>query len=143
MDEHFPPIIRRWLGEQRGGADEDIDHSTKQAADICGRSQRASGAAKGAEPVNRKERTRYHAALRPLEENALRLWSQNNGFWIDEFEFIKMYGSRRIGAEAGQTVYLHQDSYSVVKVNTGNYHGHWLEFFNRRLCHAMLFSSTK
>jgi hypothetical protein len=31
----------------------------------------------------------------------------------------------------------------VVKVNTGTYHGNWLEFFNRLLCHAILFPATK
>jgi hypothetical protein len=73
MDEFFPAIIRQWLGEQRGSSNENIDTPTEQAANICGASQAASGAAKEAEPLNRKERTRYNAAVRPLEENALKI----------------------------------------------------------------------
>jgi hypothetical protein len=59
MDEHFPQIIGQWLGNQRGANNESIDTSTKEAADICRASKAASEAAKGTEPVSRKERTRY------------------------------------------------------------------------------------
>lgn len=82
MDEFFPEIIRQWLGEQRGSINENIDTPTEQAANICGTSNAASGAAKGTEPFNRKERTQYNAALSPFEESALKIWSQTNGLWI-------------------------------------------------------------
>ncbi len=59
MDEHFPQIIRQWLGDQQGANNESLNRPTAEAAHICGRSQAASGAAKGTEPVNRKERARY------------------------------------------------------------------------------------
>ncbi len=62
MDEHFPQIIRQWLGEQRGGDNEIIDTPAKEAANICGASQAASEAAKGTEPISRKER---NATMRP------------------------------------------------------------------------------
>lgn len=77
MDEHFPQIIRRWLGNQRGANNENIDTPTKEAANICGRSQAASDAAKGTEPLNRKERSRYNAAIKPLEENDLQGWEKS------------------------------------------------------------------
>jgi hypothetical protein len=143
MDEHFPPIIRQWLDNQRNANNASIDTATKDAANIVGASQAASAAAKGAEPVNRKERTNYNAVVRPLEENALRLWAQNNGLWISEQDFIRQYGSRQIGVGAEQKVYLHKNGREVIKVNTGAYHGNWLEFFNRLLCHAILFPTTK
>lgn len=72
MDEFLPKIIRQWLGEQRGSSNENIGTPAAQAANICGASQAASGAAKEAESFNRKERTRYNAAVRPLVENVLK-----------------------------------------------------------------------
>ncbi len=63
--------------------------------------------------------------------------------WISEHDFIRQYASRQIGAGAEQTVYLHPNGCEVIKVNTGTYHGNWLEFFNRLLCHAILFPTTK
>lgn len=143
MDKHFPQIIRQWLGNQRGANNESIDTPTKEAANICGASQAASEPAKGTEPINRKERTRYNAAVKPLEESALQVWSQSRGLWISEHDFMQQYTSRQIGAGAEQRVYLHPDGREVVKANTGTYHGNWLEFFNRLLCHAILFPATK
>lgn len=143
MDEHFPEIIRQWLGEQRSSSNENIDTPTEQAANICGASQATSGAAKEAEPLNRKERTRYNAVVRPLEENALKTWAQTNGLWISEQDFKNQFASRKIGAGAEQQVYLHPNGREVIKANTGTYHGNWLEFFNRLLCHAIFFPATK
>lgn len=143
MDEFFPKIIREWLGEQRGASNESIDTPTEQAANICGASQAASRAAKGTEPLNRKERAQYNAAVRPLEESALKIWSQTNGLWFNEQDFRQQYASRKIGAGAEQQVYLHPNGREVIKANTGTYHGNWLEFFNRLLCHAILFPATK
>ncbi|MCO5237200.1 MAG: hypothetical protein M9933_13115 [Chitinophagaceae bacterium] len=143
MDEFFPEIIRQWLGEQRGSSNENIDTPTEQAANICGASQAASAAAKTTEPLNRKERTQFNAAVRPLEESALTTWSQTNGLWIREQDFKQQYFSRKIGAGAEQQVYLHPNGREVIKANTGTYHGNWLEFFNRLLCHAILFPATK
>jgi hypothetical protein len=143
MDEHFPPIIRQWLDNQRNANNESIDTATKDAANIAGASQATSAAAKRTEPVNRKERTSYNAAVRPLEESALQLWSQSNGLWISEQDFVSQSGARQIGAGAEQKVYLHENGKEVIKVNTETYHGNWLEFFNRLLCHAILFPTTK
>lgn len=91
MGEHFPSIIRQWLDDQRNANNESIDTATKEAANIAGTSQATSAAAKGAQPVNRKERTRYNGAVRPLEDNDLRLWSQENGLWINERDFLRQY----------------------------------------------------
>jgi hypothetical protein len=143
MDEHFPQIIRQWLGNQRSSDIDSIDSPTKQAANICGASQAASEAAKGTEPINRKERAQYNAAVRPLEEGALQVWSQSKGLWISEYDFMQKYATRQIGAGAEQKVYLHPNGCEVVKANIGTYHGNWLEFFNRLLCHAILFPATK
>ena len=143
MGEHFPQIIRQWLGNERGAEFESIDQPTKEAADICGRSQAASEQAKGKEPVNRKERAQYNVGVRPLEELALKQWSVEKGLWIDEEIFLADFGHRKIGAGAEQTVYLHPNGFEVIKANTGTYHGNWLEFFNRLLCHAILFPSTR
>lgn len=143
MDEYFPPLIRRWLDDQRNANNGSIDTATKDAASICGTSQATSAAAKGAEPFNRKERAIYNAAVRPLEENDLQLWSQDNSLWISEHNFLSQYAARQIGAGAEQKVYLHENGREVIKVNTGTYHGNWLEFFNRLLCHAILFPATK
>jgi hypothetical protein len=143
MDEYFPPLIRQWLDDQRDANNESIDTATKEAANIAGASQATSAAAKGTEPVSRKERKIYNAAVRPLEENDLRLWSQDNGLWISEHDFLRQYAARQIGAGAEQKVYLHENGRKVIKVNTGTYHGNWLEFFNRLLCHAILFPATK
>lgn len=143
MDEHFPQIIRQWLGNQRSANNESIDKPTKDAANICGASQAASDASKGTEPINRKERARYNAVVRLLEESALQVWAQSGDLWISEQEFMKQYATREIGAGSEQKVYLHPDGFEVIKVNTGSYHGNWLEFFNRLLCHAILFPATK
>lgn len=143
MDEHLPQIIRQWLDDQRDACNESIDAATKDAASISGASQATSEAAKRAEPVNRKERAGYNAAIRSLEENALQLWSQSKGLWINEHDFAEQYATRQIGAGAEQKVYLHENGREVIKVNTGTYHGNWLEFFNRLLCHAILFPATK
>lgn len=66
MDEFFQQIIRQWLGNQRDADNESIDTTTKDAAGICGASQAASEAAKGTEPVNRKERLRYNTIVREM-----------------------------------------------------------------------------
>jgi hypothetical protein len=82
MDEFFPEMVRQWLGAKRGSGDENIDTTAEQAANICGASQASSRAAKEAEPLNRKERTRFNAAIRPLEEIALKNWSQTKGLCV-------------------------------------------------------------
>lgn len=143
MDEHFPQIIRQWLGDQRGSGDERIDIPTKEAADICGTSQKTSALSKGKEPINRKERSQYNAVVRPIEEKFLKKWSETQGLWISERDFMRNYKTRQIGAGAEQQVYLHENGSEVIKVNTGNYHGNWLEFFNRLLSHYILFPATK
>ena len=143
MDEHLPKIIRQWMGFERNGDNDHFDRTAKEAADICGACQAASDAAKGAEPVNRKERATYNSFVKPLEESALQIWAQNRGLWVSQKDFTQQYKERQIGAGAEQKVYLHEDGRHVIKVNTGTYHGNWLEFFNRLLCHSLLFPATK
>ncbi len=102
MDEFFPKIIWRWLGEQRIDDNESIDKPTEQAAYICGESQAASRTTKCSEPINRKERAKFNEIVRPFEERELKLWAQKNGYWISEQDFIQKYSNRKIGAGAEQ-----------------------------------------
>ena len=88
MEEHYPEILRRYLGEERDGGSEYFDQTTKVAADICGASQRASDAAQTTEPVGRKERSEFSGQVRPLEEDALKVWAIQNNLWIPENEFL-------------------------------------------------------
>ena len=87
MDEHFSQIIRRWLGNERGSGNESFDLPAKEAAGICGASQKASSASKGKEPINRKERSQYNAIIRQSEEKLLKEWSQSKGLWVSEPDF--------------------------------------------------------
>ena len=59
MEEHYPQILRRYMGEERIGSYEYYDKATKDAADICGAGQGASKASKRSEPVSRQERAQY------------------------------------------------------------------------------------
>jgi Serine/Threonine/Tyrosine Kinase found in polyvalent proteins len=142
MDQQFPTILQQWLDEKRNSDLEGFDRTTKNAAIIAGASQRASAIAQESEPLTRKERTKFNSVVRPIEEKALEQWAKANKLWITPAEFLEQYGSRFIGAGAEQKVYLHESARKVIKVNTGNYHGNWLEFFNRLLCHSILFPST-
>jgi hypothetical protein len=143
MEEHYPEILRRFMGEERDGSFEYYDKTTKDAADICGASQGTSSAAKGTEPVNRQERAQYSEQVRPLEEAALKQWALHERLWIAEKDFLSRYAIRKIGSGAEQKVYLKEDGLTVVKVNKGRFHGNWLEYFNRLLFHAFLFPATK
>ncbi|HEX8357587.1 MAG TPA: hypothetical protein VF610_09255, partial [Segetibacter sp.] len=99
--------------------------------------------AKGAEPLNSKERAQYNAVVRFLEEEALKLWAVQAGIWVNEIDFNKRFENRKIGQGAEQAVYLRDDKPTVIKVNTGNYHGNWGEFFLRILFHEILFPTTR
>ncbi|CAN5626769.1 hypothetical protein BH10BAC3_BH10BAC3_28940 [soil metagenome] len=68
MDNHYPPILRQWLGGERDWGYENDDSTTKKAASICGASQVASEAAKGTEPIGREERARYFKQVTHFEE---------------------------------------------------------------------------
>ncbi len=83
MEEHYPEILRQYLGEERNGSFEYYDQTTKAAADICGASQGASKAAKGPEPLNRKERSEYNGQVTPLEEAALKEWALRKKLWTE------------------------------------------------------------
>jgi hypothetical protein len=87
MDEYFPPLIRQWLDDQRNANNESIDTATKDAANISGASQATSAAAKGTEPIDRKERTIYNAAVRPLEENALNFGHKATAYGLVSMTF--------------------------------------------------------
>jgi hypothetical protein len=142
METHYPPILRQYVGEERIGRVANFDSTTIDAAHICARCQSTSVEAEGAEPLNRKERHRYNQQVRPVEELALIAWAKENNLWEDEKEFIKQYAERKIGEGAEQKVFLKEDGKMVVKVNAGNYHGAWLEYFNRLLFHTVLFPAT-
>lgn len=143
MDQHHPEILRQYLGEKRAGGFTNYDKTTKNAADISGASQGTSAAAKRKEPVTREERSAYSEQVRILEEIDLKKWAISSNLWISEEQFNFQYSSRFIGEGAEQKVYLKDDGLSVVKVNSGRFHGNWLEYFNRLLFHAFLFPSTK
>ncbi len=143
MEEHYPHILWRYMGEERDGSYAYYDKTTKDAADICGASQGTSRAAKGAEPVGREERARFSEQVRPIEEVALKNWAAKNNLWIAEDDFNFKYHDRKIGAGAEQKVYLKEDGLKVLKVNQGRFHGNWLEYFNRLLFHAFFFPATR
>ncbi len=142
MEAHYPPLLRQFMGEERSRCTTYFDETTIAAAHICGGCQSTSDAAKGKEPVNRKERHSYNQAVRLIEEAALKQWAKEHGLWVDEQEFKAQYAERKIGEGAEQKVYLKEDGKTVIKVNAGNYHGAWLEYFNRLLFHAVLFPAT-
>lgn len=143
MEEFFPEVVRQWLGDQRTQSDGSVDRATQQAASICGTSQAASRNAQAQEPISRKERSLFNASVKPLEERALESWAKENGLWVPESDFFARYEGRKIGQGAEQQVYLHPNGKQVIKANSGTYHGNWLEFFNRLVCHALFFPSTK
>ena len=142
MVAHYPPILRQFMGEERSRRNTYFDQTTIAAADICGSCQSTSDAAKGKEPVNRKERHVYNQTVRLLEEAALMKWAKEHGLWVDEQLFKAQYDERKIGEGAEQKVYLKEDGKTVIKVNTRSYHGSWLAYFNRLLFHAVLFPAT-
>ena len=59
MEDHYPQILREYMGEERDGSYEYDEKTTKDAADICGRCQKASEAAQRPEPVSRQERAKF------------------------------------------------------------------------------------
>lgn len=100
MEEHYPEIFRQFMGEERDRGFENYDKKTKEAADICGASQGTSDAAKGTEPLNRKERAEFSEQVRPLEEATLKDWTLQHNLWISEKQFLFRYNDRYIGAGA-------------------------------------------
>ncbi len=104
MEEHYPAILRRFMGAERDGSFEYYNKTTKDAADICGASQGSSDAAKGAEPISREERAQYSEQVRPLEETALKEWALQQKLWISEKNFLLLYSERKIGEGAEQKV---------------------------------------
>lgn len=142
MEAYYPPILRRYMAEERDAGNAYTDATTRIAAGICGACQKTSEAVKGAEPLNRKERAQYNEQVKPVEQTALKEWAFSNQCWISESQFVAQYGERQIGEGSEQRVYLKPDGKTVVKVNLGFFHGNWLEYFNRLLCHAFLFPAT-
>ncbi len=109
---------------------------------IAARSQRTSEAAKAAEPVTRKERAQYNEKVKPTEEEALLTWAKENHLWIEENDFTAQFKSNYVDEGAEQKVYLKEDGIRARKVNTGHFHGTWLEFFIRLILHEAIFRST-
>lgn len=143
MVECYPQILRQYLGEEREGSNELVDETTKRAAFIAGTSQSTSAVAKGPEPYSRKERSRYNETVRPVEEAALILFAKKEGLWVNEIDFNNAYENRKIGEGAEQKVYLSENGKTVIKLNTGSFHGTWLDYFNRLIYHSFLFPSAK
>ncbi len=143
MVEYYPKILREYLDEKREGCYGLVDETTKHAAFIAGTSQSTSAAAKGPEPYSRKERSSYNEAVRPLEEEALLSFVKQEGLWISETDFKNKYENLKIGEGAEQKVYLGKNGKTVIKVNSGIFHGSWLEYFNRLIYHSFLFPSAK
>ncbi|MCW3111170.1 MAG: hypothetical protein JWQ09_5676 [Segetibacter sp.] len=94
MEEHYPEILRQYMGEERVGSSENYGNTTKQATDICGRCQSTTDAAKGAEPVSREERSVFCKKVRPIEENALRKYAVEDNLWMNENDFLAKYKDR-------------------------------------------------
>ena len=82
-----------WV-DQRSGSHESVDAITIGAADICGRCQAASKAAKETEPANRKERSRYNTTIRPVVYYAFIAWTKSIGIWSKEDGFLVQYSTR-------------------------------------------------
>lgn len=109
---------------------------------IAARSQSTSEAAKGTEPLTRKERAQYNQKVKPEEEKALFEWAKNGNLWIEESKFNTQFSSNYLDEGAEQKVYLNDDGVRVHKVNAGYFHGTWLEFFIRLITHKAIFPST-
>lgn len=135
MEKHYPEILGQYLGQQRDGGNDNFDPTTKEAADICGRCQSTSEAAKGPEPLSREERTAFGEKVKPVQEATLRAFSIRKHLWVSENDFLAKYQNRFIGSGAEQKVYLSEDGYDVLKVTWGRFHLTWLEYFNRLLFH--------
>ncbi len=123
--------IHNLLGEQR---EREYESTLETATCIAARSQATSETAKGKEPINRKERAQFNQQVRSQEEIALRSWAKEINIWIDD-ERVKEIAKRYIDEGAEQKVYLKEDGHSVQKINTGIFHGAWLEFFLRLIIH--------
>ena len=82
MEEHYPEILRRYMGEERDGRLGHHNKTTQDAADICGASQGTSAAAKGAEPVNREER----------ERNLISAYAADRSLHVLYFRFLNQPG---------------------------------------------------
>jgi hypothetical protein len=130
--------INSILAEQR---EKKYESDLEAATYIAARSQAASEAAKGKEPLNRKERSWFNQQVKPLEETVLKAWAKKISLWIDD-EQAKKIAKRYIDEGAEQKVYLKEDGRSVLKINTGIFHGTWLDFFVRLIIHKTLFPST-
>jgi hypothetical protein len=126
------------LAEQR---EKEHETTLEAATHIAARSQATSEAAKGREPLNRKERSWFNQQVKPLEETALKAWAKETNLWIDDDQ-VKEIAKRYIDEGAEQKVYLKEDGRSVLKINTGIFHGTWLDFFLRLIIHKALFPST-
>jgi hypothetical protein len=142
MSSYYPPALRPFLESQRGSRSQLLDGPTESAAAICRRSQSTSTEASGAEPISRKERARFNGSIKSNEEAALIEWAQQAGLWTSEADFDRQYSARYIGRGAEQEVFLSYDGRTVVKRNNGDFHGSWLEYFNRLITHSVLFHST-
>lgn len=123
---------------QRG---DEPESNLEAATRIAATSQAASEAAKGKEPLNRKERSHYNQLVKPEEETALKSWAKENNLWIND-NTVQHLAKQYVDEGAEQKVYLKEDGRFVIKINTGIFHGTWLELFNRLIIHYAIFPST-
>lgn len=115
----------------------------QNATHIAGECQRHYPAAQGDQPLNRKERAHYNQQVKPLEERLLKQWAKENNLWMEEAYFNQQYSNNFLDEGAEQKVFLKRAGKTVIKVNTGIYHGTWLDFFNRLILHKAMFPSTQ
>jgi hypothetical protein len=108
---------------------------------IAAKCQATSKEAKGAEPVTRKERAQFNEQVKRQEAEAIRQWARQNGLWIQD-EIIRKLASQYVAEGAEQKVYLKENGRAVIKINTGIFHGTWMDFFIRLILHKAIFPST-
>ena len=123
-----------------GSISEGLGDHCRTIASILDRVHRASAEPSIAEPHNRTERQEFNRALRSIEERELRSGLSALDFGSEKFD--KLWQSQGKVAGAEQRVILTEDGTSVLKANTGSYHGHWLQFLERLSLHALLFEET-
>lgn len=77
------------MGEERDGSYAYYDETTKDAADICGRCQETSEAAKRTEPVSRQERANYSGQVRAIDFAAFKKRVLQNHLFIIAISYCK------------------------------------------------------
>lgn len=74
------------------------------------------------------------------DEDAIITYAKGCGKWIQDY--ANHYGHVPHAQGAESVVYLHPDGRQVIKINNGQQHAHWLEFFQRIIVHNLYFPNT-